>query len=303
MPLRNNLVSRLCCLILLTGVTGVLNACGLHRTALLELERHERVAAQEEREKTLAEITMKEQEALATQTSIKIGEMIPQMYGQALLQGPWTGTACNEQVLIEIELTTANHEAPFSRYVEPGDVVGTFRAVDLPSQPQPQIIETGLKGTFDYHVGILSMEATPRPVIPTREEIEEEYRLRDNAAVDIELASNEVTYGLRGPWGIENVEQAERSRKALEDLKTREALRQKAKAEEYAAKVNAAKAELVPFQFYVARDSEGKGWAGTLEGPHFNRCDIHLASGQGITTDKLPPVASQVALKRARNRN
>src|SRR6185312_17434037 len=96
MPLCKIYGIRLCCLIVLSGCALALNACGLHRTVLLELERHERIAAQEQREKTLAEITMKEQEALATQTSIKIGEIIPQLYGQALLQGTWAGIACNE---------------------------------------------------------------------------------------------------------------------------------------------------------------------------------------------------------------
>ena len=294
---------RLCCLIILTGFTLVLDACGLHRTVLLELERHERIAAQELREKTLAEITMKEQEALATQTSIRSGEIIPQLYGQALLQGSWAGNACNERVLIEVELATDKHEAPFSRYVEPADVVGTFRAEDHSTPSRPRIIETGLKGAFTYHEGVLSMEATPRPVIPTREEIEEEYRLRDNAAVDIELASNEVTYGPRGPWGIENIEQAEWNRKALEELETQEALRQKAGAEAYAAKVAAAKAELVPFRFDIARDSEGKGWTGFIDGPNFKGCDIRLASKQGITTDKLPPITRQVALQKAKRQN
>ncbi|HKU51445.1 MAG TPA: hypothetical protein VJQ25_03180, partial [Nitrospira sp.] len=51
---------RLCCLMVLTGCTLALDACGLHRTVLLELERHERIVAQEQREKALAEITMKE---------------------------------------------------------------------------------------------------------------------------------------------------------------------------------------------------------------------------------------------------
>ncbi len=303
MPLRKIYGIRLCCLIILIGFTLALDACGLHRTVLLELERHERIAAREQLEKTLAEITMKEQEALATQTSIKIGEMIPQLYGQALLQGSWAGSACNERVTIEIELATANHEAPFSMYVEPGDVVGTFRAMDHSTQSQPRIIETGLKGAFSYHEGVLSMEATPRPIIPTKEEIEEEYRLRDNAAVDIELASNEVTYGPRGPWGIESVEQVERSRKALEELETQETLRRKAKAEEYAVKVAAAKAELVPFRFDIVRDSEGKGWRGFIDGPNFKGCDIRLASKQGITTDKLPPITRHVALQRARSQN
>jgi len=303
MPLWKIYGIRFCCLIVLSGCTIALDACGLHRTVLLELERHERIAAQEQREKTLAEITMKEQEALATQTSIKIGEMIPQLYGQALLQGSWAGSACNERVLIEVELATANHEAPFSRYVEPADVVGIFRAEDHSTQSQPRIIETGLKGAFSYLEGVLSMEATPRPIIPTKEEMEEEYRLRDNAAVDIELASNEVTYGPRGPWGIENAEQAERNRKVLEELETQEALRQKTQADAYAAKVVAAKAALVPFRFDIARDSEGKGWRGFIDGPNFKECDIRLASKQGITTDKLPPITRQVALQRARRQN
>jgi hypothetical protein len=303
MPLCKTDGIRLCCLIILTGSTLFLDACGLHRTVLLELQRHERIAAQEERQKTLAEITVKEQEALATQKPLRVGEMIPQIYGQALLQGTWTGIACNERVTIEIELATANHEAPFSRYVEPADVIGTFRAEDRSTPSQPRIIETGLKGAFTYHEGILSMEATPRPIIPTREEMEEEYRLRDNAAVDIELATNEVTYGPRGPWGIENIEQAERNKKALEELETQEALRQKAQAEAYAAKVVAAKAELVPFRFDIARDSEGKGWEGTIDGPNFKGCNIRLASKQGITTSKLPPITTQVALQRARRHN
>ncbi len=143
------------------------------------------------------------------------------------------------------------------------------------------------------------MEATPRPVIPTKAEMEEEHRLRDNVAVEIELASHELTYGSRGPWGIENTELVKKNKKALEELETQEALRQKAKAEAYAAKVAAAKAELVPFQFSVARDWEGKGWAGTIDGSPFKGCEIRLASKQGITTDKLPAI--QIALHGVRN--
>lgn len=303
MPLRKISGIRLCCLIILTGFALVLDACGLHRTVLLEMEKQERLTSQKEREKALAEIIQKEQEALATQKPLRAGEIIPQLYGQALLQGTWVGNACDERVTIEIELATANHEAPFSAYVEPAEIIGTFRAVDHSIPSQPRLIETGLKGGFNYQEGILSMEATPRPVIPTKEEMEEEYRLRDNAAVEIQLASHELTYGSRGPWGVENVEQAERNRKALEELKAQEALRRKAKTEEYAAKVAAAKADLAPFQFYVARDSEGRGWAGTIDGPHFKQCEIRLASRQGITTEKLSPITSQIALQRARNHN
>lgn len=308
MTLRQIHGIRFCCLILLAGCTLVLNACEFHRTVLLELESQERLTSQKEREQTLAEIRQKEQAALAVQQPIKVGEMIPQLYGQALLHGAWAGNACNEQADIEIELATANHEAPFSLYVEPGDVVGIFRAVDHSTPSQPRIIETGLKGTFRYNEGILSMEATPRPVIPTKEEMEEENRLRDHAAVDMKLISDELEYGSRGPWGIENVEQVEKNKKTLEELKRREALRRTAKAAEYAAKVAAAKAELVPFQFYVARDLEGKGWAGTIDGPHFKKCEIHLASKHGITTDKLPPITdrtakTQVALQKSRSQN
>ena len=294
---------RLCCLLLLSGLTLTLDACGFHQAVLLELAKQERLAPQQEREKTLAEIRQKEQAALATQKPIKAGDTIPQMYAQALLQGTWVGGACHERTVIEVELATANHEAPFSMYVEPADVVGTFRAVDHSAPAQPRIIETGLKGTFDYQKGILRMEATPRPVIPTTEEVEQEHRLRDKVAVEIKLASHELTYGSRGPWGIENAELVKENRKALEELETQEALRQKAQAEAYAAKVAAAKAELVPFRFDIARDSEGKGWRGFIDGPHFKGCDIRLASKQGITTDKLPPITRQIALQRARRQN
>ncbi|UVT19821.1 MAG: hypothetical protein H8K03_18870 [Nitrospira sp.] len=303
MPLYKTYGIRLCCLIVFAVFTLALDACGLHRTVLLEMEKQERLAPQKQREKALAQIIQKEQEALAAQKPLRVGEIIPHMYGQALLQGTWMGSACNERFTIEIELATAGHEAPFSRYVEPAEVVGTFRAIDHSIQSELHMIETGLKGAFNYRDGVLSIEATPRPVIPTKEEMEEEYRLRDNAAVDIKLVSHELQYGSRGPWGIENVEQAERNRKVLAELKTRESLRRKAMAEEYAARVAAAKAELVPFQFYVARDSEGKGWAGTIDGPHFERCEIRLASRQGITTDKLSPITGQIALKRAKNQN
>ncbi len=301
MSLRKIYGIRLCCLLMLSGLTLTLDACGLHQTVLLELAKQERLAPQQEHEKTLAEITQKEQAALATQKPIKTGEIIPHMYAQALLQGTWVGDACHERTVIEIELATANHEAPFSMYVESADVIGTFRALDHSAPSQPRIIETGLKGTFDYQKGVLRMEATPRPIIPTKAEMEEEHRLRDNVAVEIELASHELTYGSRGPWGIENAELVKKNRKVLEELETQEALRQKAKAEEYAAKVAAAKAELVPFQFSIARDWEGKGWAGTIDGPHFKGCEIRVANKQGITTDKLPPV--QFALHGAKNQN
>lgn len=303
MPLHATCDIRLYCLILLAVFAASLAGCELHRTVLLEMERHERLAPQKQREKALAAIIQKEQEALAAQKPLREGERLPPMYGQALLQGTWTGSACHDRVSIEIELATAGHEASFSRYVEPAEVVGIFRGVDQSIQSQPYIIETGLKGVFNYQDGILSLEATPRPIIPTKEELEEEYRVRDNAAVDIKLASQELQYGSRGPWGIENVEQAERNRKVLENLETQEVLRRKALAEEYAAKVAIAKAELVPFHFNMTRDSEGKGWAGIIDGPSFKRCDMRLASRQGITTDKLASIAGQIALERARNQN
>src|SRR3569832_180686 len=101
------------CLILFAVIILTLDGCGLHRTVLLEMERHERLAPQKQREKAIAAIIQKEQEALAAQKPLREGERVPPMYGQALLQGTWTGSACHDRVIIEIELATAGHEASF----------------------------------------------------------------------------------------------------------------------------------------------------------------------------------------------
>ena len=78
---------------------------------------------------------------------------------------------------------------------------------------------------------------------------------------------HELRYGSRGSWG-EDIEQAEKNGKAGE------VLRRKAKAEEYAAMIVAAKAERVLFTFYVARDSGESGV--TVDDPTSNGAQFVL---------------------------
>lgn len=74
--------------------------------------------------------------------------------------------------------------------------------------------------------------------------------------------------------GEEDIEQAEKNGKAVEELEAGEVLRRKAKAEEYAAMIVAAKAERVLFTFYVARDSGESGV--TVDDPTSNGAQFVL---------------------------
>ena len=77
-------------------------------------------------------------------------------------------------------------------------------------------------------------------------------------------------------------------------LQSDETERLKKFAERAAAKTAAAKAELVPFTVEIARDNEGKGWSGTIDGSKFQDCEAALVSDHGLTTEKLPPITAQM---------
>lgn len=50
----------------------------------------------------------------------------------------------------------------------------------------------------------------------------------------------------------------------------------------------------------LARDANGKGWAGVIVGDGFEDCsDITLMSDNGTTTNKLPPISGKLALERS----
>ncbi len=52
----------------------------------------------------------------------------------------------------------------------------------------------------------------------------------------------------------------------------------------------------------LARDANGKGWAGVLVGDGFDDCsDIELVNENGTTTDELPPITGKLAFRRAEN--
>jgi len=260
-----------------------------------DVERLNRLKVKRAEEARVAVIAEREEGAFKAQEPLKSGEPIPGLFAQAQLQGAWKGSACGNQMPIQMNLTTVGRgpmgEGAASTMAK---VRGAFTASDQSKQRTARVIETGLEGTFDLTTGFLSLHAIPRSTELTPDEWEAEQVIRSHVenqqfAIYQQLNSN--------PSASERYKLMDERQKLQND----ENERRKKFAELAAAKAAAAKAELVPFTIELARDNEGKGWSGTIEGPKFQDCEAALVSDHGLNTEKLPPITSQMILKKARS--
>ncbi len=255
-----------------------------------------RLKVRRAQEASLAVIAEREQGALKAQQPLESGELLPPLFAQAQLQDAWKGSACSNQMGIHMNLTTVGRgpmgEGASSTLAK---VRGAFTAADQSKQRTARVIETGLEGTFDRTTGFLSLHAIPKSTELTPDELEVELAIREHVknqifAIDQQLNSN--------PSASEKYKLMDDREKLQSDEKNR----LKKFAEIAAAKAAAAKAELVPFTVELARDNDGKGWRGTIDGTAFQDCEAVLVSDHGLTTEKLPPITAQMILNKARSR-
>ncbi len=254
-----------------------------------------RLKARKAQEASLAVIAEREQDALKAQRPLKSGETIPPLFAQAQLQDTWKGSACGNRMRIQTSLTTAGRgpmgEGASSTMAK---VRGAFTASDQSQQATARVIETGLEGTFDRTTGFISLHAIPKSTELTPDELEAELAIRSHVenqvfAIYQQLNSN--------PSASERYKLMDQREKLQSDEKER----LKKFTELAEAKAASAKAELVPFTVDLARDNEGKGWIGTIDGTAFQDCEAVLVSDHGLNTEKLPLVTSQMILNKARS--
>ncbi len=254
-----------------------------------------RLKVRRAQEASLAVIAKRELGALKAQQPLKSGELLPPLFAQAQLQDAWKGSACSNQMGIHMNLTTVGRgpmgEGASSTLAK---VRGAFTAADQSKQRTARVIETGLEGTFDRTTGFLSLHAIPKSTELTPDELEAELAIRAHVenqifAIDQQLNSN--------PSASEKYKLMDEREKLQSDEKNR----LKKFTELAVAKAAAAKAELVPFIVELARDNDGKGWRGTIDGTAFQDCEAALVSDHGLNTEKLPPITSQMILKKARS--
>lgn len=224
-----------------------------------------------------------DRQTLALQTPIKVGEEITGQFASAQLEGNWKGNACNQQMTIAIKVTTRwDKGLNFGSNAKTVDVRGVFRATTQTQQENVRILETGLEGKFERKAGFLTMTSIPKP--PT----EEELRLRAQKVAEIDQLKMKLGI-LAGRGHLQEYHATEERINILAVTYNQRVREQSAAAE----------AALVSFKLDMARNMDGSGWAGIMEGADFDGCEIALVSEGGIRTDKLPSVTGQVALERA----
>lgn len=276
-------------LIVLCTLSILINACGLQER-LMKQQMAEQIAA----------IEKQEREAMVLQQPLKEGEMIPVLFAQAQLEGNWKGSTCQEKMTVEIKMSARKREL----FSAPGGVTGVFRSTDRSQKPNARVIETGLKGQFDLRTGFLNMGSIPKPL--TEEEQWKENNLMAWEALEYrELQNKAMVEMINAQWEASSVkpDQVEQvNQKYLNKKKALEEKMQKivtVQTQRMEAQKAAADATFSPFQIDMARNAAGDGWTGIIEGAAFDGCEIVLSSEQNVKTDKLPPITSQAALKRA----
>lgn len=261
-------------------------------------------AQEAQRRMDLAPIEERERRVRELQQPIKVGETIPSGFAEAQLRGAWKGSTCKERVTVEV---TMSIQGDIGMSPTP-TVMGVFRSSDRSQEPNARVVQTGLKGQFNRNTGFLTMTSIPKSL--TEEEQKEENRLRTQEAAEFNELKRKLDLNM-----IQAMTESSRVTPDQRERVSREyGMRGKTLAEQMQkistiqsqraeAQTSAAKAALVPFQIDMARNMDGSGWAGVIDGVHFDGCEIVLTSEQGVRTDKLPPITSQVALTRAKYQN
>ncbi|MDP1947860.1 MAG: hypothetical protein Q8L77_10215 [Nitrospirota bacterium] len=281
-------------------LTLLTTACGFsaaYKQAVADLEEIERKNEEKKRE---------------LQRPIREGETIPFPVAHQLLQGTLKGSACKGRVSVEVTLTEPSVYGVKGSFLE---VLGSFRSVDRAKGSAVPVVDTQLKGLFHLNGGFLVMQSIPKPSDPltgtaaiaegwTRGGESAKYRALQSK-YDAEWMKHVMEVAKAAPEQRERLmkESSEKLRELtaeIEQLRTQQAQRLQKQKEEADAAAAAAKAALIPLQLDVARDLEGKGWAGSFQGQGFGDCDdIVLASDRGRVTVQLPPITAQAAMRRA----
>jgi len=230
------------------------------------------------------------------QRALTQGEAIPPAFARAILEDELHGTACGAQTHIEIKLTSPAHTGENALLMDNTFMAtGVFKAQDI-TDSSAHLIETGLEGKFDLMTGFLRLQSTPKPIQLSNEEEQEAERIRWEATSELRAVKRQLKPTMKNILSGRGQAETDAIAAREKELQAREDLRLKTLQEVAARKMQAAKAALIQFSIDIARDPEGKGWSGSLDGPNFHECDLMLASTNGLTTVKLPAPTSRHAL-------
>lgn len=248
---------------------------------------------QQERERQKTEM----QRLVVMQRQSKQGASeIPIELAQKLLTGNLKGGACNKKISVVINLA-----GPNSRKGDVLKVNGAARVFRQPEQSNSETVEMTLAGDFNINSGILYLQSIPTP--PTREQNMEVKQRRQQAVRELETKKREFENSYGKLAALPRMTPEERGR-ALEESKTKKATYV---AEYYRVNKMQALAQPTPpsisFTIDIGRDTDGRGWAGVIDGDGFKDCpQIALASEEGYKTSELPPITGEIAFARARPR-
>lgn len=253
---------------------------------------------------------------MALQPALNAGEEIPVKYATALLLGTWKGSTCKGGVGVEVTYTDVLPTTEKALHLR-----GVLRAVDLSKPSSAPAFTVDLDSYFSLNRGFLAAKSIAKPISPpTPEESAQETRLQQQESLAYAALARK-RQDLATKQYLEKkdrvIQEYQAQDKALaeqmESLRAQQAQRIAAQSAKVAAAKAAAQAALVLVQFDVARDAQGKGWVGSVEGvvgglaraldrKDDGGChDLTLTSDAGVTTDKLPPVTGELALLRARS--
>ena len=245
----------------------------------------------------LAASTGPDGKIIASQKPIRAGELIPVNFTAALLVGRWKNSTCTDKVRVEFTITSV-----WGTKTWPG-VSGSVRVFDR-SQSDARVIDALVEGSFDPSGGFLAINATSPSPMNRYLLLGWDEMIQRRAPEMAQLRQED--FAARQAITLKYLFKQEEREQAISDFNHGRAKEIQAEIE----KIHRVTSEklyaevgpipLIPFRFDVARDAEGKGWAGTIESEILANChEIQFVSEQGYTTEKLPPITGQAALERA----
>jgi len=307
------------CQIMVFCALGIsITACGLRDSIRLKAAEEKDKIVQQMRATQIAAFEKDEQQVRSAQQPLTSGTIIPYRFAQAQLEGAWKGSACKQPMTVDVTMSSVDRGGTSeSKSIQ---VTGVIRFSGRSEQSNGLTHEIGLKGTFFRNNGVLGMKTValtpdsstnegPYVAQYRRKKVEEELQALErqymkglteatqgyaflNMTVHYQQAAQEYALG-KG-----KVIRAEQDRiRALEAQRI-------AEQSEAAKKAQAeAEAAVIPVTIDMARDVNGTGWVGSIDGGPFNDCEILLVHANGVTTEKLPPITAQIALSRAMELN
>lgn len=231
-----------------------------------------------------------QQEPVAKQRQVGLDDMqIPTGLAHKVLVGTWKGSACSNKARVEINITEGRANGSWL------NVKGILRSFAQSGQSNVPVIETSVAGGFYLDGGFLALKSSAKLPDPlTKGQMEEENSRRKKAIDERKALETEYVNYLMKRQGNE----AELAKARVQQSFILENERQKAWQKHWDSR------QPIPPKFLVkmdiARDANGQGWVGVIEGDGFEEChDIVLASDTGATTSILPPITANRALQRA----